>query len=103
MGIILSLHHQAIGFLLLLWGLNGLFQSVGGPLSYATIFKWVPRSQRGRWMGTWNASHNIGGAVAGIFAFWGANMLFSGHVAGKGQLRLLTGYLALSVIYLVIR
>jgi MFS transporter, OPA family, hexose phosphate transport protein UhpT len=82
MGVVLSIYQQSIGFLLLLWGLNGLFQSVGGPLSYATIFKWVPKKQRGRWMGTWNASHNVGGAVAGIFSLWGANLLFSGHVAG---------------------
>jgi len=81
-GIILSLKGRAMGFLLLLWGLNGLFQSVGGPLSYATIAKWTPLTHRGRWMGGWNTSHNIGGAIAGIVALWGANLLFSGHVYG---------------------
>ncbi|CAL7963680.1 hexose-6-phosphate:phosphate antiporter [Gammaproteobacteria bacterium] len=82
MGIILSTHGHAMGFLLLLWGLNGLFQSAGGPISYATITKWAPRSQRGRWLGGWNTSHNIGGAIAGIIALWGANLLFAGHVYG---------------------
>ncbi len=82
MGIMLSIKHCTMGFLLLLWGLNGLFQSTGGPISYATITKWTPRSQRGRWLGAWNTSHNVGGAIAGIIALWGANLLFAGHVCG---------------------
>lgn len=82
MGVVLSTEQHAMGFLLLLWGLSGLFQSVGGPASYATIMKWTPRRQRGRWLGLWNTSHNIGGAVAGILALWGANILFEGHVWG---------------------
>lgn len=82
MGIILSLENHPLGLLLILWGLNGLFQSVGGPLSYSTILKWTPRAQRGSWMGTWNTSHNIGGAIAGMVALWGANHLFAGNVAG---------------------
>lgn len=81
-GILLSCEHTALGFLMLLWGLSGFFQSVGGPASYATIMKWVPRSKRGRWLGAWNMSHNLGGAAAGILALWGANIFFSGHVAG---------------------
>jgi MFS transporter, OPA family, hexose phosphate transport protein UhpT len=82
MGIILAEHNLPMGFLLLLWGLNGLFQSAGGPLSYSTILKWTPRLQRGRWIGIWNISHNIGGAIAGILALWGANLLFAGDVSG---------------------
>ncbi len=82
MGIMLSTEVHPLGFLLVFWGLNGLFQSVGGPLSYATIVMWTPRSQRGRWLGAWNTSHNIGGAIAGIIALWGANTFFSGHVSG---------------------
>ena len=81
-GIVLATHHQAMGFLLTMWGLNGLFQSVGGPASYATIMQWTPKLQHGRWLGAWNTSHNIGGAVAGILALWGANTLFAGHVYG---------------------
>lgn len=82
MGILLSFEGKAMGFLMLLWGLSGFFQSVGGPASYATIMKWTPRSKRGRWLGAWNTSHNIGGAFAGILALWGANIFFSGHVWG---------------------
>lgn len=82
MGILLSIDHCAMGFLLLLWGFNGLFQSTGASLSYATIAKWTPRTQRGRWCSMWNVSHNTGGAIAGIVALFGANMFFSGHVYG---------------------
>ena len=65
-----------------MWGLSGLFQSVGGPASYTTIINWTPRSKRGRWLGAWNTSHNVGGAVAGLLALWGANTFFHGNVAG---------------------
>ena len=82
MGILLSFQQTALGFLMLFWGLSGLFQSVGGPASYATIMKWTPRSKRGRWLGAWNTSHNLGGAFAGILALYGANIFFAGHVAG---------------------
>lgn len=82
MGIILSFEGKAMGFLMLFWGLSGFFQSVGGPASYATIMKWTPRAKRGRWLGAWNTSHNIGGAFAGMLALWGANIFFDGHVWG---------------------
>lgn len=65
MGFTLSYFGSAIGFLIVLWGLNGMFQSVGGPASYSTISRWAPRTKRGRYLGFWNASHNIGGAIAG--------------------------------------
>ena len=62
-------------------GLNGIFQSVGGPASYSTI-SWAPRTKRGRYLGFWNTSHNIGGAIAGGVALWGANTFFHGNVVG---------------------
>jgi len=82
MGILLSVKNCAMGFLLLLWGFNGLFQSTGASLCFTSIARWTPRTQRGRWLSMWNISHNIGGAVAGIIALFGANMFFSGHVYG---------------------
>lgn len=33
-------------------------------------------------MGFWNSSHNIGGAIAGGLALWGANRFFDGNIAG---------------------
>jgi len=81
-GIALLTNNATTGILLALWGLNGLFQSPGGPASYSTISRWTPQTKRGRWLGFWNTSHNIGGGIAGILALWGANHLFGGNVAG---------------------
>ncbi|MDN5631179.1 MULTISPECIES: hexose-6-phosphate:phosphate antiporter [Kocuria] len=82
MGIFLSAFGSVIGVFIVLWGLNGVFQSVGGPASYSTISRWAPRAKRGRYLGFWNASHNIGGALAGGVALWGANTFFGGNVVG---------------------
>lgn len=81
-GIVLLINNAMTGVLIALWGLNGLFQSPGGPASYSTISRWTPETKRGRWLGFWNTSHNIGGGLAGILALWGANHLFHGNVAG---------------------
>lgn len=82
MGLLLSYFGAVVGILIVLWGVNGVFQSVGGPASYSTISRWAPRSKRGRYLGFWNASHNIGGAIAGGLALWGANLFFNGSVIG---------------------
>lgn len=80
MGCFMMQGEPYLGAVMAMWGLNGCFQSVGGPLSYSTVTKWTPRSRRGRWLGCWNASHNVGGAIAGGFAMWGAMTFFSGNV-----------------------
>ena len=78
---LLMIHGGAyLGAIMVAWGLSGFFQSAGGPLSYATITKWTPRSKRGRWLGFWNGSHNIGGALAGLLALWAADAFFGGSV-----------------------
>lgn len=81
-GFILSAGGTFVGLILVLWGLNGLFQSPGGPASYSTITRWTPLKKRGRYLGLWNTSHNVGGAIAGILALWGANVFFNGNVYG---------------------
>lgn len=64
------------------YALSGFFQSTGGPSSYSTITKWTPRKQRGTYLGIWNISHNLGGALAAGVAVFGANTFFNGHVIG---------------------
>lgn len=81
-GILLVAKQATVGILFILWGANGFVQSPGGPASYSTITRWTPKLKRGRWLGFWNASHNIGGALAGIVAFWGATTFFNG---GAGE------------------
>jgi OPA family hexose phosphate transport protein UhpT-like MFS transporter len=64
------------------FALNGMFQSAGGPLSYATITQWTVQSIRGRFLGLWNISHNVGGALAAFVATFGAEVIFGGDVRG---------------------
>ncbi|WP_394143506.1 hexose-6-phosphate:phosphate antiporter [Vibrio atypicus] len=65
-----------------LYSLSGLFQSVGGSNSYSTITKWTSKKNRGTFLGAWNISHNVGGALAASVALFGANVLFDGDVVG---------------------
>lgn len=81
-GILLVTKQATVGILFILWGANGFVQSPGGPASYSTITRWTPKLKRGRWLGFWNASHNIGGALAGIVAF-GVRLL--SLMAGQGN------------------
>ncbi|MCY6369374.1 hexose-6-phosphate:phosphate antiporter [Clostridium ganghwense] len=81
-GVILLTGNKPTGVVLVLWGLSGFFQAPGGPSAYSTITRWTPTEKRGRYLGFWNMSHNIGGGVAGILALFGANVFFHGKVAG---------------------
>lgn len=81
-GFILLLGQKPTGVILLLWGLSGFFQASGSPSAYSTISRWTPTEKRGRYLGFWNMSLNIGGALAGGLALWGANTFFHGKVAG---------------------
>ena len=64
-----ALIHGVLGSLpsfwvfLVLWGLNGWFQSMGAPSSIVTIARWFPVKGRGTVYGVWSTSHNIGEAV----------------------------------------
>lgn len=81
-GVMLLTMGASVGFFLVLWSLNGLFQAPGGPCCNSTMNRWTPRKYRGRFIGWWNASHNIGAMIAGALALWGANFFFGGNVAG---------------------
>ncbi|KRN28590.1 sugar phosphate antiporter [Lactobacillus selangorensis] len=81
-GVALLMNNAPVGLLLVLWSLNGIFQSPGGSASLSTISRWTTTTSRGRWIGIWNISHEFGGAVAGVIALWGANQFFGGNVGG---------------------
>lgn len=83
------------------FALNGLFQSAGGPLSYSTITKWTVHKNRGRFLGFWNISHNLGGALAAVIASYGAETVFHGDVRGMfifpASVALLVGVMGLFI------
>ena len=83
------------------YALSGFFQSSGGSCSYSTITKWTPRKRRGFFLGLWNMSHNIGGALAAGVAIFGAQVVFSGNVVGMfifpSILCLIIGFVGLTI------
>jgi OPA family sugar phosphate sensor protein UhpC-like MFS transporter len=48
---------------ILFWGLNGWFQGFGWPGCTRFLTNWYSQSERGRWWGFTNTSHNVGGAA----------------------------------------
>ncbi|MCI5052480.1 MAG: MFS transporter family glucose-6-phosphate receptor UhpC [Simkaniaceae bacterium] len=52
----------------LFWGMNGLFQGWGWPPCARLLTHWYEQSERGRWWGVWNTSHNVGGALIPLIA-----------------------------------
>ena len=65
--------------LAIFWGLNGLFQGWGWPPVAKLLTNWYSQKERGTWWGTWNSSHNVGGAVA-FFIVIGAAEAFGWRV-----------------------
>ena len=71
---------------IVLWGLNGWFQSLGAAPCVVALTRWFSPEQRGTFYGIWSASHNIGKAITftllpfliGIggwqWGFWGAGV-----------------------------
>jgi MFS transporter, OPA family, sugar phosphate sensor protein UhpC len=71
---------------IILWGLNGWFQSLGAAPCVVALTRWFSPEERGTYYGLWSASHNIGKAITftllpfliGIggwqWGFWGAGV-----------------------------
>lgn len=66
-GMVLSaLCNIAMGFstlfwvTVMLWGLNGWFQSYGAPSSVVALASWFSNRERGRYYGIWSTAHSIG-------------------------------------------
>ena len=70
-------------FFILLWALNGWFQSVGSAPSCVSIFQWFSPKQRGSVYSIWGGSRNIGEAAtwmitASIVSYFGWRAGFIG-------------------------
>lgn len=71
----------------MLWGINGWFQSSGGPASVVSMTRWFSNRERGLYYGIWSTSHALGegltflgtGALVGALGwragFWGPGVL----------------------------
>lgn len=72
---------------LVLWGLNGWFQSVGSAPSVVALSHWFAKRERGTRYGIWSSSHSIGLALNSVgtsllvgsfgwrWGFWGPGLL----------------------------
>ena len=54
-------------FFVVLWALNGWFQSMGAPPAIVSFSRWFTNKERGTYYGFFSASHNIGEAFTYIF------------------------------------
>lgn len=57
-----------IWLMLILWGLNGFFQSMGWAPSVKTTANWYSPEERGKWSSRLGTSYQVGGAVSWILA-----------------------------------
>jgi OPA family sugar phosphate sensor protein UhpC-like MFS transporter len=69
-----------VGAAVVLWGLNGWFQSFGAPAGVVAMTAWFSNRERGRYYGIWSTAHSLGegltfllvGAVVAAFGWrWG--------------------------------
>ena len=60
LGIILGTKFASVIFLIILWGLNGWFQSTGSAPSVVAISHWFSVRERGTMYGIWSIAHSVG-------------------------------------------
>ncbi len=58
---------EAFLFFVILWGVNGWFQSMGAPPAIVSMSRWFNNKERGTYYGFFSASHNLGEAFTYIF------------------------------------
>jgi sugar phosphate permease len=64
----------AFSAMLIVWGLNGYFQSMGWAPQVKTMANWFTTKERGRWMGLMGSCYQIGNAYSWLLAsFLAAN------------------------------
>ncbi len=61
-------------FMLVIWGLNGYFQSMGWSPQVKTMANWFTVAQRGKWMGLMGSCYQVGNALSWLLSsFLAAN------------------------------
>lgn len=79
--------NPAFPVFVVLWGLNGWFQSVGSAPSVVALSHWFAKSERGTRYGIWSSSHSIGEGLTFVgtavlvahfgwrWGFWGPGLI----------------------------
>lgn len=68
LNLIFGFSNGVLILMMLVWGLNGYFQSMGWSLSVKTIANWFPLKKRGKISGILGTSYQIGNAASWILA-----------------------------------
>jgi len=63
--LILGFYHTFYVFIIL-WGLNGWFQSMGATPCAVALTRWYSYKERGTYWGFWSTSHNLGESITFI-------------------------------------
>ena len=81
-------HPERKGLAVFLMGafnfLVGWFQGMGWPPCGRVMTRWFSIKERGTWMSVWNCAHNVGGALVGPMAAYGA-MWFGSWFYGNDE------------------
>jgi len=81
-------HPERRGLAVFLMGafnfLVGWFQGMGWPPCGRVMTRWFSIKERGTWMSVWNCAHNVGGALVGPMAAYGA-MWFGSWFYGNDE------------------
>lgn len=80
--------------LFLLGALNflvGWFNGMGWPPCGRVMTHWFSKNERGTWMSIWNCAHNVGGALVGPMAVYGAAWFGSWFYGSHQDLYFLAG------------
>jgi len=62
--------NSALTVAVILWGLNGWFQSFGAPSCVVSITQWFSIHERGRAYGIWSSAHSIGEGLTFLAVSW---------------------------------
>ena len=69
----------------------GWFQGMGWPPCGRVMTRWFSIKERGTWMSVWNCAHNVGGAMVGPMAAYGAAWFGSWFYGSHKELYFLIG------------
>ena len=69
----------------------GWFQGMGWPPCGRVMTRWFSIKERGTWMSVWNCAHNVGGAMVGPMAAYGAAWFGSWFYGTQKELYFLIG------------
>jgi OPA family sugar phosphate sensor protein UhpC-like MFS transporter len=84
---------------IVLWGLNGWFQSFGAPAGVVSLSHWFSNKERGRYYGIWSTAHPAGEGLT--FVASSAVVSYFGWRAGFAMPGIVSVVLAAAVYFLV--